>query len=168
MENIFQPNHQVRVSQKNQPMKTPAILTSTAIALSLSGCIDPSILMDQSYSPSDVGTSEQPRESTPSSGSALGSWAGSVTYTAVNGQSFASGIQIHVKRSSVTSAVSGSSAETVEARWNGNAVSWASFGSTMVTEWTIVPVSSRNAKVTSRVTRNGATLARGAGTLVRQ
>jgi hypothetical protein len=148
-------------------MRAQALLTSSAIVLSLSGCIDPSMLMDQAYPASQTGSSERVGSSS-SSGSALGSWAGNITYTPINGRSFVIGMQVHVRGSSVTTTVGGSGVETLAAIWNGSAVSWASFGQTTVTEWTIAPASARSAKVTSSVSRNGAVIARGAGILVRQ
>jgi hypothetical protein len=143
-------------------MKIPVIAILGVVAFGVSGCLDTAMMLEENSAQPRAGASGQsPR-------GALGGWAGDITYTAMNGSSFASHLQARISGSNVTFAVSGSGAESLAARWDGDAVSWASFGSTMVTEWTVVPVNSRTAKVTSRVTQNGSVLANGSGTLFRQ
>lgn len=145
-------------------MTFPTIRTlgTLSITLSLIGCLDTALMLDEMPPESEV--AEQ------GSGTAAGGWAGNVTFTAINGGTFSSYLNANVSagQNRVTTSVSGSGAETVAARRSGNAVSWPSYGSNMVTEWTLVPAGSRTARITARVIRNGEVLARGSGSLSRE
>jgi len=103
------------------------------------------------------------------SGSAVGTWGGTVCYTAVNGSTFELGMRaiINPARDRVTTVVGGSGAETVAARRAGNAMSWSVLGSNTATEVTLQPSSNGVARVTSRVIRDGVVMATGSGTFQR-
>ena len=100
------------------------------------------------------------------SGSAVGTWSGTVCYTAVNGHGFELGMRasINPEQDRVTTAVGSSGAETVAARRTGSAVSWSMLGSNTVTEVTLQPAANGVAQVTSRVIRDGVVMATGVGT----
>ena len=134
------------------------IFASTCFVFLVSGCEN----LRLPDAPLAVGTPT----SVGMSGSAVGTWSGTVCYTAVNGHAFELGMlaSINPAQDRVTTAVGSSGAETVAARRTGNVVSWSMLGSDTVTEVTLQPAANGVAQVTSRVIRDGVVMATGVGT----
>jgi len=147
-------------------MKTPALLTSAALTLALSGCFT---IPETEY--------EIPPVEAPSTGasttspSTMGAWAGTMVYYLPNGEtsSISMSVKVGPSRHSITFVTQGSDVETCIAKWNGNTVSWSSSGEyPSFTVFSLAALGARSAKMTSTCTlRNGLRVS-GSGTFIRQ
>ena len=150
-------------------MNTPALLTSTAIALSLSGCLT---IPEMEYQPPDISpaatTSTSAAATAPSS--SIGTWGGRVIYNLPNGETMVMPTIVRVgpMRDRVTCQVEGSDPETAVANWSGSTVSWSSLGDSSVSEWHLVPISARTAKVSAICTMQRGIIIKGSGTFTKQ
>lgn len=77
------------------------------------------------------------------SGTAVGSWGGTIHYTAINGNPFDIEMRVLINQSEdrVTTVAGASGAETVAASHDGTTVNWLMLGPDTVTEVALCPLS---------------------------